>query len=165
MHYIIDGYNLLFQIEEKIDPLKESRDEVISFLLTSVAANCKTVTVVFDSGKGAEDFFPTRYSLSNLEVIYSPKNLCADKYILELLEISKNPRLITIISSDNFLCKRGKELGAKALSIHVFLEMIFQRKRKKEATHSKPTVDSEKNLDRLHRIFSKKLQDHDLDDF
>lgn len=165
MHYIIDGYNLLFQIEEKIDPLQESREEVISFLLTSVAANCKTVTVVFDSGKGAEDFFPTRYSLSNLEVIYSPKNLCADKYILEMLQISTNPKRITVISSDNFLCKRGKELGAKALPIDAFLEMIFQRKRKREATFSKPNVDSEKNLDRLHKIFSMRLKNQDLDDF
>jgi len=88
-------------------------------------------------------------SHQNLEVIYSPINTTADDYIIEFLEIKKQPKIWTLITHDRELKRRAKSLGAKTLDINSFLENLFKKGRK--PTPEKPTFIG--NIDRYLKEF------------
>ena len=113
--------------------------------------------MVFDSHYQNSEDFASKRTLSNIEVSFSPKNLSADQYLLELLEWdSKNTTLVT---SDRELSKKGSFLGAKILSIEKFVNFIL-KKQKKGTPRGKPNMrESRANFERLHKAFKKKLDE------
>lgn len=146
-------------MQEEILPLEEKREEFIHLFDEVVGALKFQVLIVFDSHYQNSEDFASKRTLSNIEVSFSPKNLSADQYLLELLEWdSKNTTLVT---SDRELSKKGSFLGAKILSIEKFVGFIV-KKEKKSAPKGKPTMqESKATFDRLHRIFKKKLDESD----
>ncbi len=50
MHYLVDGYNLLFRFL-KANPLEKTRQAMIEELNTAVSELNLSVTLVFDGGK------------------------------------------------------------------------------------------------------------------
>lgn len=159
MRYLIDGYNLFFKLQEELLPLEEKREAFIR-LLDEVVGELKLQTlIIFDSHYHNSKHFASKRKLINIEVSFSPKNLSADEYLLELLEWdSKNT---TLVSSDRELSKKGFFLGAKILSIEGFVNFIL-KKQKKNSPKGKPTMqESKANFDRLHEAFKKKLDESD----
>lgn len=161
MHYLIDGYNLLFALFEKIDPLREKREIVISSLQTALSYTSLDLTIVFDSRFVISDNFPKRFSKSSLEIIYTPSGLCADEYIIELLSCIRHTATETVVTSDKFLSKRVKSLGAKVQTISDFLAYLA----KKEAISTKKEEKSHKEtsheVERLLKIFEEKLKEEE----
>ncbi|MEM8727604.1 MAG: NYN domain-containing protein, partial [Chlamydiota bacterium] len=105
MRYLIDGYNLFFKLQGERLPLEEKREEFIHLLDRFVATFKIQVLMVFDSHYRNGKDFASKRPLSNIEVSFSPKNLSADQYLLELLEWdSKNTTLVT---SDKELSKKS----------------------------------------------------------
>ena len=156
MHYLIDGYNLFFRIATEIDPLEKNRTLIIAFINQHIAKTRLTVTVIFDSQTEHASLFPSRHSLSSLEVVYSPKNQTADDYILEYLEARKHPQQFTVITSDKALANKARELHAKTLSIEKFISWL----EKKELTiphETKQEKETKAEFKRLLDIFEKKL--------
>ena len=153
MRYLIDGYNLFFKLEKEILPLKEKREEFIS-LLDEEAEDLKLqVLLIFDSHRENAEDFASKQKLKNLEVSFSPKNLSADHYILELLEWdAKNTTLVT---SDKKLAMEAKHHGAKIQSIETFVRFIL-RKRKKQNSVIKPEMqETDANIKRYLDAFEK----------
>ncbi|MCB1107319.1 MAG: NYN domain-containing protein, partial [Chlamydiia bacterium] len=128
MRYIIDGYNLFFKLEEDILPLKEKRESFISLLDDKVGNLCLNVTVVFDSHRENSEDVASQKRLKNLEVSFSPKNLSADQYILELLEW--NSTNTTLVTSDKKLALLARSKGAKTESIEGFIKFILRRNKR-----------------------------------
>ena len=159
MRYLIDGYNLFFKLEEEILPLEEKREEFITLLDHVVGELRLSTLLIFDShNKNAENFASKR-KLANLEVSFSPKNLSADQYILELLEWdAKNTTLVT---SDRELSKKGLFLGAKTLSIEGFVEFILRREKKNTPKGKREMRETDANLKRLLSEFEKRLDESD----
>lgn len=159
MRYLIDGYNLFFKLQEELLPLEEKREEFLHLFDEVVGELKLQALIVFDSHYQNSEVFASKRILSHVEVSFSPKNLSADQYLLELLEwSSKNTTLVT---SDRELSKKGSFLGAKTLSIEKFVAFIL-KKQKQKAPKGKPTLrESKANFERLHRAFKKKLDESD----
>ncbi len=159
MRYLIDGYNLFFKLEEEILPLEEKREEFIT-LLDQVVGNLRlNVLLIFDSHYQNAENFASKRKLTHLEVSFSPKNLSADQYILELLEWdAKNTTLVT---SDRELGRKGIYLGAKEMSIEAFVAFIIREENKKTPKGKPEMSETNANLKRLLTEFEKRLDESD----
>ena len=104
MYYLIDGYNFLFRLETTKGKSLEERRESLVFLLNEQLAPFKGgAAVIFDSAEQIREFAQCA-KLDHLEVLYAPKGLTADNYIIELAEQNKSPNfsdLMHIFAGNN----------------------------------------------------------------
>ena len=153
MRYLIDGYNLFFKLEEEILPLEEKREEFISLLDEEVGNLRLKVLLIFDSHRENAEAFASKRKLKNLEVSFSPQNLSADHYILELLEWdAKNTTLVT---SDKKLAMEAKHHGAKIESVEGFVRFILRRRRKNNSKAKPQMQETDANIKRYLDAFKK----------
>lgn len=155
MQYLIDGYNLLFRVNEDVNPLSDSRLEIIETLAQKVSRRRLRASVIFDSTYEQAALFPTRYFHNCLEIIYSPQGQCADKHILEKLQWVKTPKAFTVVTSDVGLARDCKQLGALVLSVEEFL--VFIEKKKRGAIEE--AKESPQEIERLRTIFEERFKD------
>ncbi len=123
MKYIIDGYNLIHQIEHlRTGSLRSQREGLIRLLEIARAQNArlKDLTVVFD-GK-ADILAPPMHS--PVKIIFS-KGECADKKIKEIVRSSNYARDIAVVSDDRQIRSYTRTLGAKRISVKEFLKVVF----------------------------------------
>lgn len=159
MRYLIDGYNLFFKLEEEILPLEEKREEFLTLFDQVVVELKLNVLIIFDSHYENSAHFASKRKLSHLEVSFSPKNLSADDYILELLEW--NAKQTTLVSSDRQLSKRGSFLGAKTMSIEAFVGFIIKKQKSVTPKGKQERRESKGDFERLLKEFEKKLDEND----
>lgn len=154
MDYLLDGYNLLFREVKNPRPLQKVRERILKELDEHVLEAGMRVTIIFDS---AEKKFVSisSYKLEALEVVFTSEGLTADEYILELIELCKNPRQKMVITQDRDLIKKAKRLGADSLDIEGFFSLLFKKLKKKQP-HStgRPFKDTDANIARLLAIFT-----------
>lgn len=115
--------------------------------------------VVFDSGKQNILQYGTHSTSQHLEIVFSPKNLPADDYILELLSYSL-PRATTIlVTSDKPLSNQAKTLKVKTLSIPDFLSLLTKKNIARESKQeTKPKSESTSQMERLQQIFEERYK-------
>ena len=152
MSIIIDGYNLLFRIKEKIEPIQESREEIIAFI-DSLAVGLP-ITLLFDSNPKHAQLYPSTKRYTNMVVEYSPSGLSADDHILERLRWEKHPAEFLIVTSDERLAREVRALGGRTISIDAFLTSLTK---KKLSPQKKERQDSPAEFNRLLKIFEAKL--------
>ena len=153
MRYLIDGYNLFFQLQETILPLEEKREEFIALVDSELGNSQLRAMMVFDSHQENSSDFASQKRYQHLEVVFSPKGLSADHYLLELLEWdAKNTTLVT---SDQSLAKRAKHLGAKTLTVKGFVSYILNRARKKQKNEKPLYRESKEMMNRYLEAFEK----------
>lgn len=157
MRYIIDGYNLLFALELKPHPIEHSREALIEVLIEDLAKLHMRATIVFDSGTTHLGSFPHLHDRNGIEIAFSPHGMCADRYILELIEGTKNPKDTVVVSDDAELRASSLALHAKTMMCASFLEKMRRKNRKKhpptKQTFHDPAYDEE-----LQRIFEERLE-------
>ena len=155
MHYYVDGYNFLFRICHKVDPLEEKRNQLIDLLNEELQFLKGRCSLVFDSRDQVRDC-PQCAFLENLEVIYTPRGLTADHYIIELVEHSQAPKAITVVTSDSGLGRVCRHLGSHVMTIDDFITFILKKTKKREP--SKPQyTSSDAEIERLRKIFEERL--------
>ena len=118
MHYLIDGYNLLFYSKSLSSPLQDERKRFIRELSHIKA------TIVFDSSEEHAQAFPVRYEVDQLEIVYAPTKQTADQMIIEWLKWSIDPDQIIVVTNDRHLLREVASLGSKTLSIQEFIKRI-----------------------------------------
>jgi predicted RNA-binding protein with PIN domain len=165
MHYLIDGYNLLFKIAHTHRSLEQKRQQLIVELNTIIISLHLKASIVFD-GSLPHPELAVRQHFDQLEIVYTPEKQTADQYIIEEIEKAKHPHHITVITSDRSLSSHCKSLGAHAQSIHDFLTQLKARKAKKkrranDAATQETFRDSDSQLARYLLIFEKKLSEGD----
>jgi predicted RNA-binding protein with PIN domain len=158
--YLLDGYNLLFTLTESDHPLANQRQKIVRFLQKKFASLKLAGIVVFD-GKIRHGEESGRSYPSPLEVVYTPKGQSADAFIIEKLEMSSNPRQITVVTNDRGLIANARALGAKTIHNGEFIEKLLSRKNKANPVKA-DIADSKRNIERLLIIFEKKLREEDL---
>lgn len=159
--YIIDGYNLFFYLKEETNPFEKTREnfiEALNELFTSLRLHA---VLIFDSHQDFASTFPRKKPLEALEIIFSPKNLNADQYILEYLSAETHPEQKIIVTSDRELANRVKELGAKTKTTETFFKMLLRWKAKKTSRQKEKKMQTESSYDfnRLLQAFEKQLKD------
>ncbi|MCK4934033.1 MAG: NYN domain-containing protein [Simkaniaceae bacterium] len=164
MHFIIDGYNLIFQVCKKIDPLQNTRESITALFQTITNSLKLNITIVFDSHKEHSEHYASKKLQGCLEVIFPPDGETADNYILEILELNPNPKLETLVTSDKPLALKARGIGAKTQSVDEFLAYLM-KKLSKTSNEEKQHAETPNNFKRLQKIFEKKLQENSEDLF
>lgn len=157
MHYLIDGYNFLFRLSEtKPSSLEEKRASLLIILNEALAEYNLSVSVVFDSSEQVRDYAQSIQS-DALEVIYAPKGRSADEYIIELVELKKNPKAETVVTSDGGLARQCKHLGTRVLTIEEFIAFLIQKAKKSQKDTKPAYKETPRSLQRLLKIFEDRL--------
>lgn len=155
MRYFVDGYNLLFYLTKKRNPLRQYRHELISYFANSISSFLDVV-LVFD-GSDPHEKHSTKHHIGQVEIVYTPLHTTADLYIFEEIQLHKKPAHTTVVSNDQELINRCKTLGAKALSLTDFLSYIAKKKEKKKKAI--PAQETPQEVSRLLEIFERKLKE------
>ena len=125
MHYIVDGYNLMFRILHAGGDLQTQREQVIRDLNEKIRLLHLDVTIVFDAkyqyGIGSRAHFGA------LEICFTDEGETADDYIIDVLKAAKNPGQETIITSDNKLAWRARRRLAKTETVEKFIAWLEKR--------------------------------------
>ena len=107
MPYFLDGNNLIGLARGAKRPGEDDRAALLSELSARLRTTRASVRVFFD-GEGRST------SMGTLTV--SGAGGSADEAIVRELTASKDPRQITVVTADQTLARRCRDLGAKTLS-------------------------------------------------
>ena len=154
MLYLIDGYNLIFSLIETKETLQTLRQQTIRYLQKKFASRGLEGMLVFDGAHKRDDESGLSYP-SPLIVAYAPKGQSADAYIIEQVEIAKNPKQITVITNDQGLIRHIRAANAKVMSNSAFINWLKKKKDKKPIREIK---ESPQNIDRLEKIFEERFR-------
>ncbi len=122
--YIIDGNNLIGKIKklfivQKTNP-QNSREQLVHILDRYFAKRKQKVSLHFDGFQG----FAIKSSKSG---IYYSNNRTADYEIKKEIERSKNPRLLSVVTSDHEIQNFAKVCGCKVIKSETFGKVLFQK--------------------------------------
>ncbi|MEM7174922.1 MAG: NYN domain-containing protein [Chlamydiota bacterium] len=161
MHYLIDGYNFFFRIQQDVLPLAKKRRDFIAALDQLFVELNLSCTLVFDSGRRLSDSFPSKQMLTSIEVVFSPANTSADDYIIEWLTAQRHRKQLTVVTSDRELACRAKTIGAKTESLEEFFRFLRKKEQRSvcHAEEEKAAFDSEAEFNRLLKIFEQRLKE------
>ena len=137
MHYLLDGYNILFRRYGPKGTLDKMREQFLSELNILAHALRLHITVVLDAykQKGEEK----RHHFRSLELLYTSFGQDADEYIIDFVRrlpqsVKKNT---TIITSDRGLQQKVQLEKGSVLSVSSFFYELEKRIMKKfPRTHS-----------------------------
>ena len=122
LHYILDGYNIIKQsdfLSKKT--LKDARSELVRFIVDKKPCGSinNKVTLVFDGN--ADNFHLPRKDNDRVEVLFS-SNESADNRIRKMVEKSRNPRRIVVVSDDREIQFFVKSYQAHSMGSAKFLQ-------------------------------------------
>jgi len=157
LYYIIDGYNLFFQITED-DPTEANKEAfVLSIATLMKKANLKG-EMIFDTPIHHETLYAHSLEKPPLTILLAPTNLEADDLIVEKIYASSNLKKTIVVSSDKALAYRVKEVDGQVMSVNKFMNFLRKKNRDKPSD-PKPPASSSKDIERYEEIFLKKLED------
>lgn len=162
-YFFIDGYNLLFNWSEETESLQIRREHLVAWIQqTFLQINLKG-TIVFDGSHRRDEEYGLSYP-SPMEVAYTPKGQTADQYILEQVELSKNKKLVVVVTNDQMLKKHASCFGVKTMSNQAFLQWVAKKKGQKRKKTKGIFQESAAQVERLVKIFEERLK-NDLDGY
>lgn len=128
---IIDGYNLLHQVDELATltrtDLMAARNRLVRLLENTAHRMAPQTTIVFD---GRDAGIDPALTSPHLEVFFSPGNLSADTVIERLVSKYAEPERILVITSDHAEHATVSSAGAQVMSSQEFLARCEQDARK-----------------------------------
>lgn len=127
MHYLIDGYNLLFRILDKGDEVQEARESMIEDISKKVNFTELKTTIVFDSKYQSG---PSSTSHDGfLEVVYTDEGETADDWLIK--EAKKLPLKAqeTVVTSDKRLAHQIRIKGVQTLACEDFMTYLNKKVR------------------------------------
>lgn len=125
MHYYIDGYNLLFRSLRASGDLKKQREIIIQELGAKIQFLEVDATIVFDAHYQPGE--STKNRVYSMAVLYTSKGETADDFIISQLKSAKNPRQITVVTSDKKLAWRSRCKMAHSETIEEFIGWLNRR--------------------------------------
>lgn len=129
MDIIVDGYNMIFKIPElgyrteKCD-IETLRTRFLSLLEQYKEKRKHKLIVVFD-GKGFGNYSETR--ICGIDVVFSRPDIDADEEIKRMVRSSRNPKHITVITSDRDIEMYVKRYGCKIVEPLAFYRDIKKK--------------------------------------
>ena len=138
LHYIIDGYNLIRQTRVlNKTKIKDSRQALLRFIQVyrSHGRSSNRITVVFDGKSrdhdslGPAEFIPESRGIE----IFFANTQSADEKIVKLVENSRNPKNIFVVTNDKELRFLVKQRRAGVKTVEEFLAKVFQPSKPQES--------------------------------
>jgi hypothetical protein len=108
MHYLIDGHNLIGRIPDiRLDDPDDEVELVLRLRSWSARSRGRRVTVIFDHGlPGGKD---KGLSTSKVQVVFASSGQSADSLLIKRIKSTKNPRQMTLVTSDNHILRVAGE--------------------------------------------------------
>ena len=129
---IIDGYNVLHQVEELAKLLRTdlqgARHRLVRMIEETAHNMAKQTTIVFDGREAGSD---AALSSKYLEVLFSPGNLSADTVIERLVCKLPNPGKSLVVTSDHAEHDTVSSAGAQTMSSEEFMDRCERESKKK----------------------------------
>lgn len=135
MHYLVDGYNLLFRLTVP-GTLQEKREACIAWLIDYAKEGTASVTLFFDSRVTPTEELERGHK-GDLEIVYTGPGQTADEAILEWITTASHKANCCAVTSDNGLVRRCRSLGAQVKSCEAFSTFLEKRKSKRKAPSEK----------------------------
>lgn len=124
---IIDGYNLLHQVEELAKlvetDLMTARQRLVRLAENTAHRMAPQTTIVFDGQDEGQD---AALTARHLEVFFSPGNLSADTVIERLVSKYDRPEKILVVTSDRAEHATVSSAGAQVMSSQEFFAQCQQ---------------------------------------
>lgn len=148
-HYIIDGNNLIGRSkmlkEVHSKDKQRSRAELVSMLNSYFAGKKLSITLHLDGFKNLT------LSLSKGKIVYSDKQ-SSDTKIREEISKSRNPKLITLVSSDRPLADFARVNSCSIVKSEDFIKMMDVKKEANEEVRKIRDLENEKEF--FRKIFN-----------
>jgi predicted RNA-binding protein with PIN domain len=143
MHYLIDGYNLLFCVGQ-LTPnrpanLEPVRTELLRMLQTRFPAGGDPVTVVFDARR-APPTVKERNEYHGIEVLVT-RDEEADDLIERVIKQAASPKRLGVVSDDHRLIRAARRRGCATIETAAFYEMLLTPA---PAKRPRPAADPER---------------------
>jgi uncharacterized protein len=130
MHYLIDGYNMLFRLlQDGEEELQGKRESFIYDLNKKISIIKLNVSIVFDSAFQMGERSRSHYAA--LEILYSAEGETADDYILDELKNTLHPENETVVTSDKKLAWKVRNRSAHTVSVEEFILWLNRSYKKK----------------------------------
>lgn len=127
MHYLIDGYNLLFRILDKGEEVQKAREQMIEQISKKVNFSELKTTLIFDSKYQAG---PSSCSFDGfLEILYTNEGETADDWIIKEAKRLPLKSQETVVTSDKRLASQVRIKGVPTLSCEEFMAYLNKRVR------------------------------------
>ncbi len=147
MPYLVDGNNLIGHSPDLRLRSEASRRELVKRISAFHRAKRAKVIVIFDGEAG--ELVPDGLVLGGVKVIFSGRQMDADRKIKQMLRESTTPKNFIVVSSDNEIYNFARSQGAKAMKCHQFNQLL--REAGPPATdEAKPRVNE---LEEWYRYF------------
>ena len=128
---IIDGYNLLHQVEEFSRLLQTdiqlARQRLVRRVENTANRMAPQTTIVFDGRESGRD---DSLTAKHLEIYFSPANLSADTIIERLVCRYQHPEKILVVTSDHAEHETVASAGAHVMSSQEFMSQCERDSRK-----------------------------------
>jgi hypothetical protein len=145
MHYIIDGYNLLFRILTSSVDLAVRRKTIIENLNKKIQLVGIDVTIVFDSNYRIDESLKSHYK--HLEIQFTSRGITADDWIIDNVRHLSHPEHEIVVTSDKKLAWSVRHYLAKTESVEEFITNLNKRyKNKLEGAKEKSEIKSKTSL-------------------
>ncbi len=163
MAILIDGFNLIYKfpnLEEKMyrGLLNEARDGLLDILKEYKKLKKQHIRVVFD-GKKAPSHNLRSEKIGTIDVYYS-LDYSADFLIKEFIKKDPNPKMATVVTSDNdiiFFVNRFKTRVIKSERFaEIVTETIEEQYTEKDTEKNDNPVLSEEDITFWEKIFKKR---------
>ena len=136
---IIDGYNVLHQVEELAKLLRTdlqgARHRLVRMIEETAHNMAKQTTIVFDGREvGSDAALSSKY----LEVLFSPGNFSADTVVERLVCKLPNPGKSLVVTSDHAEHDTVSSAGAQTMSSEEFMDRCKRESKKKISKRTPP---------------------------
>jgi len=162
---LIDAFNVIFA-HPRFGPLvrrdpEAARKQFLEYVQAHRPADSSRVTVVFDAhrdpGPATESGRQGRAYSSAVHVVFATET--ADVWIQRRIRASKNPALITVVTSDREILETVRAHGAQRLAVREFLQLRPKKRRRAAGSadaSDKPQSMSRRELEELQRMFEER---------
>lgn len=129
MALLIDGYNLLFAsgvfgVERGARGGESSRRALLDQLADLLPpAEAARTTIVFDAAD-APPGLPRQFAYRGLDVRFTPRKVEADELLETLIEQARDPRRLTVVSSDHRLQRAARRRQARYADSEVWWQEL-----------------------------------------
>ncbi|MEO6691719.1 MAG: NYN domain-containing protein [Saprospiraceae bacterium] len=158
---IIDAYNLIHRIDELRILLEQSQDVCVDTMIAKLSSHYldKKIKVII-----AFDGYGINRHERNIEVKFSKTDTGmdygnADGYIKAMIEKSRNPKLMVIVSSDKGITWFAKDCGCKNKTSESFWGEVRDKRIERITAHreskEKPDILTKGEFDYFLKEFTK----------
>lgn len=129
MGLLIDCFNLMYKIPSLEDKMKtnqlaSAQEGLVALLLKYQKIKDTKICLIFDGKKNPGDPIQ-RESRGRLELIYS-QDVKADEIIKKIIKEDKNPKMTTVVTSDNEIIFYAKRYQAQIIKSEDFAEQLLR---------------------------------------